>query len=69
MNTSENSPQFQAPCRKLRSKEMFYQSPGQDEDEFSSGVFWCGKTQENFGPDGQPASKADCGAGRACYVG
>ena len=69
MNAPDNSPQLQTPCRKLRNKEMFYQDHGQEEDEFSSGVFWCGKTQENFGPDGQPASKSDCCTGRACYVG
>ena len=38
----------------MRSKEMYYEGHGQEDDEFSSGVFWCGKTQENFGPDGQP---------------
>jgi len=69
MNSPENSPQLQTPCRKLRSKEMYYQSQGQDDDEFSSGIFWCGKTQENFGPDGQPVSKTDCCTGRGCYVG
>ena len=53
----------------MRSKEMYYQGQGQEDDEFSSGVFWCGKTQENFGPDGQPVSKAECCAGRGCYVG
>src|SRR6266545_5628148 len=40
-------------CRNLRSKEMFHQSPGQAEDEFSSGIYWCSKTCENFGPDSQ----------------
>jgi len=47
---------------------MYYQSPGQDEDEFSSGAYWCMKTQESFGPDGQPAGKIDCCAARACYI-
>jgi len=57
-------------CRNLRSKEMYYQSPGQEEeDEFSSGIYWCSKTQEAFGPDGQPVAKSRCCAGRACYVG
>ena len=46
---------------------MYYQ--GQVEDEFASGVYWCSKTQENFGPDGEPAGKSDCCAGRSCYVG
>ena len=55
------------PCRHLRCKEMFYQSPGQPEDEFSSGIYWCVKTQENLGPDGQSCGKCECGPERACY--
>ena len=43
--------------------------PGQAEDEFSSGIYWCGKTSENFGPDRQPVGKTECCAGRSCYVG
>jgi hypothetical protein len=46
---------------------MYYH--GQVEDQFASGVYWCSKTQENFGPDGEPAGKTDCCAGRSCYVG
>ena len=30
---------------------------------------WCTRTHENFGPDGQPVSKQECCAGRACYGG
>lgn len=55
------------PCRDLRSKEMYYQSPGQPDDEFSSGIYWCVRTQENAGPDGQPCGKCECGPARACY--
>ena len=69
MDPAIASTKSQIRCRNLRSKEMYYESPGQEEDEFASGVYWCGKTQENFGPDGQPASKSECCAGRACYVG
>jgi len=71
MNTPESSsssPQFQLPCRYLRNKEMYYQGLGQAEDEFSSGVFWCAKTHENFGPDGELAGKAECCPGRSCYA-
>lgn len=56
------------PCRHLRSKEMYYQEYGAADDEFSSGVYWCGKTQENFGPDGQPCSRGDCSGERTCYL-
>jgi hypothetical protein len=53
------------PCRHLRCKEMYYQAP--TDDEFASGIYWCGKTQENMGPDGQSCSKCECGPERACY--
>jgi len=65
--TSETA--LQIHCRHLRSKEMYYQDYGQADDEFSSGIYWCGKTQENFGPDGEPCSKGECCSGRACYAG
>jgi hypothetical protein len=56
-----------SPCRNLRSKEMYY-AYGQEDDEFASGCFWCAKTQEGFGPDGQAVSKAECCNGRTCYI-
>jgi hypothetical protein len=59
---------FSLPCRHLRSKEMYYQTYGQADDEFSSGIYWCGKTQENFGPDGEPCGQGECAAGRPCYL-
>ena len=53
------------PCRHLRCKEMYYQ--GQPEDDCASGIYWCLRTQENNGPDGQSCSKCECGQERACY--
>jgi len=67
MNT-EVPPSFHLPCRHLRSKEMHYQTPGQEDDEFSSGIHWCAKTQEAFGPDNEAAGKRECCIGRGCYV-
>lgn len=66
MSASEQTVQFKAPCRYLRNKEMFYQ--GAEDDEFASGIVWCSKTHENFGPDGVAADKKECCSGRACYV-
>lgn len=66
MDTTDNAPKFQSPCHNLRSKEMYYQG---EDDSFASGLYWCARTQEAFGPDGQPAGKMDCCAGRSCYVG
>lgn len=67
MNNPEASPKIQTPCRNLRSKEMYHQAPGQEDDQFSSGIFWCIKTHEIFGPDGQPVHKTQCCTGRECF--
>jgi hypothetical protein len=67
MNPSESAPQIQIPCRNLRCKEMYHEAPGHQEDEFSSGLYWCTKTHENFGPDGEPVGKSRCCATRACF--
>lgn len=69
MSASENSPETRPSCHNLRSKEMFHQSFGQEDDAFSSGLYWCAKTQEAFGPDGQATGKTECCKGRSCYVG
>ena len=61
-----NSAQAEIPCRFLRSKEMYYDAP--DDDAFASGIFWCQRTQEGFGPDGEPCDKKRCCANRTCYV-
>jgi hypothetical protein len=57
------------PCQCLRSKEMYYQEDGHAEDLFTSDTFWCTKTLENFGPDGDEADSRECGPGRSCYKG
>lgn len=64
-SNSESTGELKIPCRSLRSKEMYYH--GSETDEFSSGLFWCQKTHESFGPDGQPAAKPECCGNRACY--
>lgn len=69
MSESNNSTGLRSQCRNLRSKEMYYESPGQEEDAFAGGAYWCLKTHEAFGPDGQPAEKKECCAGRSCFVG
>ena len=68
-NQTQNGPEVAGsapvPCRHLRCKEMYYQ--GSTDDEYSSGIYWCVKTQENMGPDGRSCDKCDCGPERACY--
>ncbi len=67
MKPSELVDRFKPTCKHLRNKEMYYQ-PQATEDEFSSGIHWCAKTQESFGPDGEAAGSTHCCAGRGCYV-
>ena len=67
MNQAESQPQRHTPCRQLRSKEMYYQSPGEQEDQFSSGIYWCSHTHKCLGPDGMTVSKDDCGQHRSCF--
>ena len=69
MNPSNPSTRLRMTCPKLRSKEMYHETPGQDDEAFASGLFWCMKTHETFGPDGQPAGKEECCEGRGCYGG
>ena len=67
MNKPETALNLRHPCKHLRSKEMFYQNASEETDEFSSGVFWCLKTHEGFGPDGQTVGKSECCQGRSCF--
>jgi hypothetical protein len=69
MNPSTQPTQRRMPCQNLRSKEMYYQGADQQDDEFSSGVYWCMLTHENFGPDGQPTGRKECCDGRGCFAG
>jgi len=59
-------------CRRLRCKEMFYDTdtpaaPATPPDYRGSGIFWCTHTQNCLGPDGTPASDAACAPGRGCF--
>ena len=66
MNNANEVTSLQVPCRNIRSKEMFYQAA--DDDEFASGIYWCNKTHEDFGPDGEPVSKKRCCETRSCFL-
>lgn len=68
MNKAKPFPKPMTQCKCLRSKEMYYEPPGEEEDEFSSGIYWCTETHEGFGPDGEPVGKHECGSKRSCYL-
>ncbi len=68
MSEHANKSGFVIPCRYLRSDTMFYGADGGSLEGSADGVFWCEKTRETFGPDGEGTGKKDCRAERSCYV-
>jgi hypothetical protein len=54
-------------CKHLRAKEMFYNTGRSDEDRYKNSIFWCLRTQEIFGPDGDLVGRTECSSGRSCY--
>ena len=69
MKEPNEAPKAQIPCKHLRTNNMYYSDPIEDEDNQSEdSIFWCLKTHEGFGPDGEPALKTECCAGRSCHV-
>lgn len=68
--------QLQVACMNLRHKLMYCDErqarPGQVDDSSDTRVFYCVKTQEALGPDGEVVGVKECGVGggasRSCYV-
>ena len=69
MDAKHSTSLLKRQCPFLRNKEMYYGESGLEDEAFSSGAFWCTKTQEAFGPDGEPAGGEECRAGRSCFPG
>ncbi|MHC4947770.1 MAG: hypothetical protein ACYTG1_05855 [Planctomycetota bacterium] len=60
-------------CLHLRHKLMYvderHATPGYVDDSSDTRVFFCIRTQDALGPDGEPASPSDCQASRGCFLG
>ena len=57
-------------CVHLRTKEQFVGIPSDHERPFEAddAIFWCDRTFEALGPDGEAACSRECAApGRTCY--
>lgn len=58
-------------CLNIRHKLMYCDSrhdvPGMVDDTSSTRVFFCLRTQDVLGPDGEPVDPVACCAGRGCY--
>ena len=61
------------PCRFLRSKGMYVYtdgSYGESHEDYDNTIYWCQKTQKDFGPDHAYVGRPDCcEASRGCYEG
>ena len=58
-------------CIDLLTKEAFLGIPEAHEQAFAhdEGIFWCDRTSESIGPDGEPVCAKVCGKpGRGCYT-
>ncbi len=69
----DQSVKLQVCCQSIRHKLMYvderHATPGLVDDSSDTRVFFCVKTQESLGPDGEAVSPGDCKQGRACYCG
>ena len=61
-------------CHWLENKAWFFpplapgaEVDGQEDPELKSTPFWCNKTQDAFGPDGDSACPEDCTTKRSCF--
>ncbi|MBT5707038.1 MAG: hypothetical protein HOI66_12030 [Verrucomicrobia bacterium] len=68
MSDSTEDIEFVIPCKYLRTNKMFHGAPDEEVDESEAGMFWCEKTRETFGPDGDCVGKSDCRSNRKCYL-
>ncbi len=72
MNT-EKDLKLKIACLNIRHKLMYvddrHATVGLVDDSSDTRVFFCVKTQESLGPDGQAVSPTDCKNSRSCYCG
>ncbi len=54
-------------CEFLRWKGMFVDTDHDPALSAGDRLFWCQKTQNCLGPDGQIADDYECNPARACY--
>lgn len=62
---------LQVSCQNLRHKLMYVDmrqnTPGLVDDSSDTRIFFCNKTQDQFGPDNEPVGPKDCSQSRSCY--
>jgi hypothetical protein len=67
------APELKVACLSLRHKMMYVDErhavPGMVDDSSDTRVFFCVKTHDSLGPDGEAVSPRRCTSARACYRG
>jgi MoaA/NifB/PqqE/SkfB family radical SAM enzyme len=62
---------LQITCANLRHKLMYvdarHTQRGVTDDSSRTRIFWCSKTQDALGPDGEPVNPVICTGSRPCY--
>lgn len=62
---------LQVCCLNLRHKMMYCDPrqniPGLVDASSDTRIYFCTKSQDSLGPDGQPVHPEDCSDGRGCY--
>jgi len=62
---------LQVSCLHIRHKLMYvderHAQRGMIDNSSETRVFWCSKTQESLGPDGEAVSVDECAPSRSCY--
>jgi hypothetical protein len=70
-NSPTRSVNLQPACLHLRHKLMYVDedqsTPGMVDDSSDTRIFFCTKTQESLGPDGEPVTPKMCHPGRDCH--
>ena len=72
MNT-EKDLNLKTACQSIRHKLMYvddrHATPGMVDDSSDTRIFFCVKTQDSLGPDGEAVSQTDCKKNRSCFCG
>ncbi|MFO0826761.1 MAG: hypothetical protein U0572_01320 [Phycisphaerales bacterium] len=72
MSDDEKPLKLKVCCHHLRHKMMYVDHRqsvrGMVDDSSDTRVYFCIKSQESLGPDGQPVHPSDCTPDRGCYA-
>lgn len=69
----DDTVQLTVACKSLRHKLMYvderHARRGVVDDSSDTRVFFCVRSGDSLGPDGEPVSPSECATSRSCYCG